>query len=534
MKKNIFLLLFTLFSFSAIHAEIEWTLSDYGTLSIFGSGNMPNYNSSARAPWYNDREKIMDVSFVFVTSIGDYAFMECPVLTSVTIPNSVTSIGKSAFVRSGLTSITIPNSVTSIGESAFAYCTCLTSITIPNSVTSIGNDAFMECSDLTSVTIPNSVKSIGSHTFYHCSSLTSITIPNSVTSIGTYAFERCSGLTSITIPNSVTSIGTYAFNGCSGLTSITIPNSVTSIRYHAFDGCSGLTSITFERTTPPEIEYAVFDGVNKSIPIYVPANSIEAYKSALGGLGLSNIKANPKQLFLTDDEAYTRESDSEGVDVSYTRNFTNVNWQAIYLPFALRCDELKNDFEIAFVNGVSQTDKDDDGVIDETVIEIIKMKEGTTSPNAPYLIRAKTTGEKTFSAKSTTVEAAKVNSVDCSTTMAKFTITGTYNEIPSETMIANDYYGMGGGKLIKSDGSNGLKPFRWYMKVESRDYSKYDVNNAAKVISIKVLDEETTGIAELQTANINSSVYDINGRKVNEKALKPGIYVKNGKKFVVK
>ena len=212
-----------------------------------------------------------------------------------------------------------------------------------------------------------------------------------------------------------------------------------------------------------------------------------------------------------------------------------MNWQAIYLPFALRCDELKNDFEIAFVNGVSQTDKDDDGVIDETVIEIIKMTEGTTTPNAPYLIRAKTTGKKTFSAKSTTVEAAKVNSVDCSTTMAKFTITGTYNEIPSETMIANDYYGMGGGKLIKSDGSNGLKPFRWYMKVESRDYSKYDVNNAAKSITIKVIDEEeATGIAELQTANSNSSVYDINGRKVNENSLKPGIYIKNGRKFVVK
>ena len=247
---------------------------------------------------------------------------------------------------------------------------------------------------------------------------------------------------------------------------------------------------------------------------------------------MSNIKVAP--ISLTDDEPYTKDSRSYGMDVSYTRNFTNVNWQAIYLPFALRCDELKNDFEIAFVNGVSLTDKDDDGVIDETVIEIIKMKEGTTSPNAPYLIRAKTTGKKTFSAKSTTVEAAKVNSVDCSTTMAKFTITGTYNEIPSETMIANDYYGMGGGKLIKSDGSNGLKPFRWYMKVESRDYSKYDVNNAAKAITIKVLDEETTGIANIQHPSPNTQIFDLNGRKVNENSLKPGIYVKNGKKFVVK
>ena len=163
------------------------------------------------------------------------------------------------------------------------------------------------------------------------------------------------------------------------------------------------------------------------------------------------------------------------------------------------------------------------------------MKSGSTQPNAPYLIRAKTAGKKTFFVKNTTVYAAPEESyVDCSTTIAKYTIIGTYSPIPSETMIANNYYGMGGGKLIQSDGSNGLMPFRWYMKVESRDYSKYSVKNAAKTISIKVLDEETTGIAELQTANSNSSVYDINGRKVNENSLKPGIYVKNGKKFVVK
>ena len=297
--------------------------------------------------------------------------------------------------------------------------------------------------------------------------------------------------------------------------------------------CSGLTSITFKGITPPKFGNDVFGDVNNSVAVYVSDNSIEAYKNVLGGLDLSNIKVAP--ISLTDDEPYTQDSRSYGMDVSYTRNFTNVNWQAIYLPFALRCDELKNDFEIVFVNGVSQTDKDDDGVIDETVIEIIKMKEGTTSPNAPYLIRAKTTGEKTFSAKSTTVEAAKVNSVDCSTTMAKFTITGTYNEIPSETMIANDYYGMGGGELIQSDGSNGLKPFRWYMKVESRDYSKYDVNNAAKAITIKVIDEEeTTGIANIHHLSPNIQIFDINGRKVNEKALKPGMYIKNGRKFVVK
>ena len=165
--------------------------------------------------------------------------------TSYTIPNSVTSIGKRAFIYcSSLTSITIPDSVTSIGEDAFWGCAGLTSITIPNSVTSIGDDAFKDCTGLKSITIGNSVTSIGGGAFYNCTGLTSITIPNSVTSIGYAAFFDCTGLTSIIIPNSVTSIGNLTFNGCSSLTSITIPNSVTSIGYDAFSGCSSIISVS--------------------------------------------------------------------------------------------------------------------------------------------------------------------------------------------------------------------------------------------------------------------------------------------------
>ncbi len=212
-----------------------------------------------------------------VTSIGDKAFKNCTGLTSLTIPNSVTSIEASAFAGcTGLTSLTIPNSVTSIEASAFAGCTGLTSLTIPNSVTTIGEQAFFGCSGLTSLTIPNSVTTIGKYAFISCSGLTSIiveegnpvydsrescnaiiktsanelitgckntVIPDGVTSIGNGAFWRCYGLTSITIPNSVTSIGGYAFVFCFGLTSITIPNSVTSIESGAFQNCSGLTSL---------------------------------------------------------------------------------------------------------------------------------------------------------------------------------------------------------------------------------------------------------------------------------------------------
>ena len=161
-------------------------------------------------------------------TIGEAAFSGCSGITSVTIPNNVTSIGTMAFYEcSGLTNVTIPNSVKSIGIGAFYGCSSLTSVTIPNSVTSIGNGAFYGCSGLKSITIPNSVKSISYKTFSGCSSLTSVTIPNSVTSIGEEAFYGCKKLTSVTIPNSVTGIGTNAFANCTGLKTVINFSSLT-------------------------------------------------------------------------------------------------------------------------------------------------------------------------------------------------------------------------------------------------------------------------------------------------------------------
>lgn len=245
MRKYLLLIFFALFSFSAIHAEIEWKLSDDGTLTISGTGDMPDYDLVyenkefvSTAPWCHQKDKVKKV--------------------------------------------VIEDGVTNIGDWAFSCCQNLASIIIPNSVTSIGRAAFYDCSSLTSITIPNSVTSIGKDAFYYCKGLASITIPNSVKSIENSTFEYCIGLASITIPNSVTSIGEHAFYGCMGLTSITIPKSVTSIDECAFLLCSNLTSITFEGSTPPKFGYDVFEDINKSIPVYVPANSLEAYKKALG------------------------------------------------------------------------------------------------------------------------------------------------------------------------------------------------------------------------------------------------------------
>ena len=187
-----------------------------------------------------------DFSFKEGTKIiCDSAFSMCNFLTSIIVPNSVTSIGEGAF--SGcilLFKIIIPNSVTSIGDLAFMDSNALSHIVISNSVTSIGDGTFYGCSSLTNIVIPDSVTSIGDIAFSGCRSLSNIVIPDSVTSIGDYVFEGCTSLSNIVIPDNVTSIGSNAFKNCSSLSNIVIPDSVTSIGNGVFSGCLSLKYIS--------------------------------------------------------------------------------------------------------------------------------------------------------------------------------------------------------------------------------------------------------------------------------------------------
>ncbi len=213
--------------------------------------------------------------FMGLTSIGSLVFFECGNLTSIEIPNSVTSIGNSAFSYcQSLTSVEIPNSVTSIGNYAFEYCNGLTSIEIPNSVTSMGHNPFAGCNGLEQITVDSG------NTIYDSRENCNAVIKTSTNVL-------VSGCKSTIIPNSVTTIGNYSFSDCYSLTSIEIPNFVTTIGDYAFEYCSGLTSMIVLADNPPVLGNNVFYIVNKSIPVYVPCESVETYTIANWG-GFNN------------------------------------------------------------------------------------------------------------------------------------------------------------------------------------------------------------------------------------------------------
>ena len=209
-----------------------------------------------------------------IVGIGDSAFKSCSSLTSINIPEEVTSIGNSAFEQcANLTTVNLPSELKTIGSRAFYGCGKWSgTLSIPSGVTSIGSYAFYRCKGLTgSVTIPKGITSIEDSTFYYCSGLTEINLPSGLKTIGSEAFYGCSNWSgTLSIPSGVISIGQSAFEECSGLTSVKIPGSVETINSFAFANCSKLSSATIQNGVKT-IDLCAF-GYTSLTSFYIPAS----------------------------------------------------------------------------------------------------------------------------------------------------------------------------------------------------------------------------------------------------------------------
>ena len=233
-----------------------------------------------------------------VTSIGKDAFTNCRGLNSLTIKDAAISIGDWAFAQCySLSLLSLGKNIKTIGDHAFDDCRALKSVTIPQSVTSIGQKAFNSCISLTTLSfgeksfgenIETNIETIGDSAFYYCIALKEVTIPQSVTSIGNDAFGQCHDLQSLTIKDAATSIGHRAFLGCTSLETISLGENIKTIGYHAFNSC---TSINLTNVTIPEnvttIRPGTFDYCTHLEYIMLPAG-LTSFQDSLKGCPAGN------------------------------------------------------------------------------------------------------------------------------------------------------------------------------------------------------------------------------------------------------
>jgi len=367
---------------------VKWSLSS-GTLSITysgsGTGKMTDYPDGGKnTPWYDQRASIRTATVgEGVTSIGDLCFRDCENLSSVTIANSVTSIGNNAFMKTAIKTITLPSKLTSIGTYCFSGCQSLQSIEIPDSVITIGHDAFMLCTSMRTATIgsgtttigegafstsgalqsidvsasnsrysskdgvlydkgqstliqfpsgkqgqvsvPSGVRTIANYAFDGCKYIQSVNIPDTVTSLGEFSFNFCTSMQSINMGSGVSSIGTYAFFGCSVLRSITFPANISIIKESAFEDCYSLVSFTFPKNIPI-IENSAFalGTSDHKVTCYVKSD----YKDFLEPYS----DKYTKFVYTAPTSTYTITFDANGGTPATTTLVTGTNGKLSYLP----------------------------------------------------------------------------------------------------------------------------------------------------------------------------------------------------------
>ena len=286
---------------NCLHWEVKGSLLDGKTLTISGTGAMPDFDfpNGNLAPWWNYEalgmikagigglnlngikiDPIGDLTKVVikdgVTNVGDYALFLLPAATQVTLPDSVTRIGRYGIAMcSKLTGMSIPKSVTEIGDFGLAG-DGLTAITLPDGLQSLGRGAFDTCTSLTNTTLPAAITAVPGKCFADCTKLLNVKYAGTVTAIGDLAFEGCKSLTAAPIPETVTELGASAFTGCTALTDVTLPAGVTAIPDGCFQGCTALADMKLPGTVT-SVGHNAFTGCTalKDVRCYGAAPAVE-------------------------------------------------------------------------------------------------------------------------------------------------------------------------------------------------------------------------------------------------------------------
>ena len=264
---------------SGTSGNIKWSLDDTGCLTLTGSGAMQTYSSSSSVPWYSYTDRIYKVVIGDgITTVGNYAFRNCNVVTSVTLPEGITSIGRDAFYScERLVDITLPSTLKTIGYEAFGYCYSIESINFPDGLQTIDSSAFTMCGSLEEIVLPDSMTALGSNAFSQCDDLKRADLGNGITTIGSSAFFDSDALAEVVLPANLQKMETTVFADCDSLTSFTIPATLTSLDSTTLAYNSAMMNIFVEagNTAYKSVDGVLFSADGKTLVTYPAGRSGE-------------------------------------------------------------------------------------------------------------------------------------------------------------------------------------------------------------------------------------------------------------------
>lgn len=559
--------------------NLAWKLTDEGELTIEGTGAMTSapwrdYTESIKVITIKegvtticDRafERCNNVEQVTipkgVTEAGMDAFWECTgVLYLSSIPVSRDHFMEGGFSFSRFTKVVISDDITEIGDMAFSGMRSLTEVVLPDNLQRIGYMAFSRCHNITTITIPEGVTTIGDFAFETCAGLTSIVCKTATPpACGVDVFAGVDR--SIPLFVSLEAINEYQsaeqwkeftfFVGTAKcgenltcelwpdgklivmgegeittapwdayreqIKELVLEEGVTGIADGAFANLENLASITSYAEVPPICGTDVFAGIDKTTPVYVPVDAVEAYGAAEGWEAFTYLSSMNSRVLLDTYTAYAHAEDEEFDKITYVRNFTSKNWEALYLPFEIGYEDICEDFDVAYIYDTHQYDTDDNGVKDETVIEIFKIKEGTLEANYPYLIRAKEAGKKEIVVNDATLYATEEVTLDCSSIFDTYTFTTTYSSIPAGGFEQEkNYYTLVDGMWLPASKYTELGAFRFYLKVDSRSGAPAA---EAQSIRMRIVGEDNEGgTTDIENSEItiqnSGTIFDLSGRRL--------------------